>query len=69
MITVSIQVEGEHVITQSATNVGIDMRRSFGPGTRIHYYHLNDGSYIKHRPCEGVAELAMKMLSAINKQP
>jgi hypothetical protein len=64
MITVTILINGQPILTRSGT------RTAEGLGTDKDYaeYTLDTGEKIWHAPEEGAIELAKKMLDTIDKE-
>lgn len=61
MITVSILINGQPILTRSAVNKG--------KGTKTKCkYQLDDGNTILHDPNDGAASLAIKMLGCIKEK-
>jgi len=60
MITVSISINGNPILTRSAT-------RGEVLGNGEYEYNLDDGSVVEHEHDKGAVELAKKMLDKIDK--
>lgn len=61
MITVSVAINGQAIMTRSAVNT----RKVNDLGE--HEYLLDDGSYVFHKREDGAKELAKKMLDKIQE--
>lgn len=61
MISVSIFINGNPILTRSAKNLGTKKGEEF-------IYLADDGSYVFHNPKDGAIELSKKLLDLI-KEP
>lgn len=61
MITVSIYINGNPIITRSA------VRKTFYPETAPNEYYVDDGHIILHIPRNGACALATKMLKGVQE--
>ena len=62
MISVSITINGEPIITRSAVNVSKEIT-----GIKSNQYKLDTGKIIEHVPHDGCVALAKKMLDTVDK--
>ena len=68
MITASISINSIAIFTRTGVNKGVDKEGTFGKQDEIHYYLVDDGSYIEHLPIDGAVTLAKKLLNTIKEQ-
>lgn len=62
MITVTVSINGKPIITRSARNIEINC----SPDS-LNKYKVDDGRIVYHRPKDGPADLAVKMLQGVKK--
>lgn len=60
MITVTVSINGNPIITRSARRI---LKDYYGYGT----YKVDDGNKIRHKVSDGAVDLAIKMLHGVEK--